>query len=468
MYMPSRRQLTIGAGAGLLLAPFISMLKAGPVRAASTKQAKRLLVFCTMGTKPDAWSPTAVSGETIGTWSAMTQPLSAIKDNVLLVEGCPAGNPGDGHGSPEGLTGQGNGYYAVNNVQVPAISVDQFVADKLIKSGVNRPLASLVLGADTSGGVTLSYRAGKAVTPIASPASAFSTAFGGVSSGGGSTMTGTGGGTTPTTTPDAALKRRQSILDLVSGEISDVRKRVGTTDQQKLDAHLTSIRALENKLMLTSGGSTTGGGSTGSNSNAAAACAGLAKPTDATGTHPSIANDLLHLDILVNALACDITRVGVIQFGTDQGLQVDLPNLQGDQHNGFIHSGAGENFKSLIAFEAWLATQFANVVTELKSKPDPDGGGGTLYDSTLVVWARDMGDAVNHDMKNMRFVLAGGAGGYLKQAAGGRYINAGGTADVRHERVLLNVLEAMGVTDYTGFGDPGFSGKAPLTGIAAT
>jgi len=142
--------------------------------------------------------------------------------------------------------------------------------------------------------------------------------------------------------------------------------------------------------------------------------------------------------------------------------------LQGDQHNGFIHSGSGENFKSLIAFEAWLATQFAKVVTDLKSKPDPDGGSGTLYDSTLVVWARDMGDAVNHDMKNMRFVLAGGAGGYLKQAAGGRYVNAGGGASNRHERVLLNVLEAMGVTDYTGFGDPGFTGKSPLSGIAAT
>src|SRR4051812_42086447 len=170
MYKLSRRQLNIGAGAGILLAPFLSMLREGPTRAATTKQAKRLLVFCTMGTKPDSWTPTQISGETIGTWSAMTQPLSAIKDNVILVEGCPAGNPGDGHGSPEGLTGQGNGYYAVNNVQVPAISIDQFVADKFAKGGVNRPLASLVLGADTSGGVTLSYRAGKVVAPIASPA----------------------------------------------------------------------------------------------------------------------------------------------------------------------------------------------------------------------------------------------------------------------------------------------------------
>src|SRR6188768_4302018 len=147
MYKLSRRQLTLGAGAGILLAPFVSMLREGTTRAGTTKQAKRLLVFCTMGTKPDSWKPT-VSGEAISSWSAMTQPLSAIKDNVLLVEGCPAGSPGEGHGSNAGLTGQGNGYFAVNNVVVPAISVDQFVADKLVKNGINRPLASLVLGSD--------------------------------------------------------------------------------------------------------------------------------------------------------------------------------------------------------------------------------------------------------------------------------------------------------------------------------
>jgi hypothetical protein len=456
MYKLSRRELSIGAGAGLLLAPFVAMLRAQPLRAATTKQAKRLIVFCTMGTKPDSWTPTQISGEGIGAWSAMTQPLSAIKDNVVLVEGCPAGSPSDGHGSPAGLTGQGFGYYAVNNVPQPAISVDQFVVDKLVKAGVNRPLGSLVLGADTAGGVTLSYRAGKPVAPIASPASAFSTAFGGISSGGGPTTV--GGGTMPTS--DAALKRRKSILDLVSAEIKDVQGRVGSSEKQKLDAHLESIRSLENKLTQTSSGGT----GTGSNPNASKACAGLAKPADA-GT--VLANDLLHMDILVNALACDITRVGVLQFGTDQSLQVNLPGLQGEQHGGFIHSGTGDNFKNLIAFEAWLATQFAALVTNLKSKPDPDGGGGTLYDSTLVVWARDMGDAVNHDMKDMRFVLAGGAGGYLKQAAGGRYVNAGGGANNRHERVLLNVLEAMGVTDYAGFGDPSFTGKAPLPGISS-
>ena len=32
-----------------------------------------------MGTKPSLWTPTGISGETINTWSMMTQPLSAVK-----------------------------------------------------------------------------------------------------------------------------------------------------------------------------------------------------------------------------------------------------------------------------------------------------------------------------------------------------------------------------------------------------
>jgi hypothetical protein len=67
----------------------------------------------------------------------------------------------------------------------------------------------------------------------------------------------------------------------------------------------------------------------------------------------------------------------------------------------------------------------------------------------------------------MRFVLASGNnGGYLKTSANGRYVRSG----ERHERILLNLCEAMGVTSFKGFGDPRLSAatKTPLPNIAAT
>ena len=444
MYKLSRRQVTVSAGAALLLAPFVSMLNARSSGAAAGKQAKRIVLFCTMGTKPDLWTP-KVSGESISGFSQMTAPLADIKDNIVLVEGMPAEMPSNNHGSPDGITGMGNSYYAVNNVQQLKNSVDQFVADKLAKGGVNRPIGSLLLGADAStSGITMFYKADKMLTPIASPSSAFNTAFGNISSGGSS------GGTTG---PTPAAKRRQSILNVVKDEINTVRNKVGAADKSKLDSHLDSIHALENKLSQQT---------TTDNSMAAKSCAGLTKPTDVTGMAPACANNQLHMDIIVNALACDITRVAGLQWGTDQTFNVDVPGLKGEQHNGFIHSGAPD-FKNLIAFEVYLAQQFTKLVQAIKAKPDPDGGGGSMLDSTLVVWARDMGDAVDHNMKSMRFVFASGSNGCLKLGSGGRYVSSG----ERHERALLAMIQAMGITDFSGFGDPKLTNKTPLAGILA-
>jgi hypothetical protein len=262
------------------------------------------------------------------------------------------------------------------------------------------------------------------------------------------------------TKPDALLARRKSILDTIMKECTDVKSIGGASEQAKLQDHIDSIRQLETKLMSTS----TGGG------GGAACTATGTKPIDSTGQFPGCANDLLHLDIIVNAFACDITRVAAIQFGTDQAFQVDVPGLQGDQHNGFLH-GSQTDFSKLITFEQWLSTRFADLITTMKSRPAPDDMNKTLLDDTLLVWCRDMGEAATtHNMNSMRFVLAGGTSGYLKTNAGGRYLDlrsASGTGGAnRHERILLNCCEAMGLTSYAGFGDPGLATKTPLPNIS--
>jgi len=447
--MPSRRQFVGSVGAGLLLAPFINMGLRRKAAAAASNQSKRVLIFATMGTYPPLWTPT-VSGESITKWSAMTQPLSAVASNIVLVEGMPSGNPNDGHGASDSLTGQGFGYYGQGVVK---ISVDQFIANKLVAAGVKRPIASLLLGANTSdnGGISQFYGGanGGNLPTIGSPLSAFNTVFG--------TALPTG------TSATAMLARRKSILDTISGECTSLQSTLGSNEKAKLDAHLTSIQALQNKLTATSTMSTGGG---------------CMKPTTPgadsgfqyMGGMDALAANAVHQQIIANAFACDITRVACLQYGNDQKLMVNAPGTglpYDDQHGGFIHSGASSNYANLVKFEAYLATQFVNIINLLKGLADPLDATGTktLFDSTLLIWARDMGDAQNHDQKSMRFVLASGNGGYLKTAAGGRYVKS----TERHERILLNVCEAMGITSYAGFGDPGLTGtsKTPLPNIAA-
>lgn len=442
----SRRHFATSLGASVILAPFLRTLER-PARAASTKKVKRLLLFCTMGTNPDMWKPSG--GDTSVTFSAMTMPLSAVKQHVVLIDGMPSGNPADGHGAPDGLTGIGY------SGQASALSVDQFIADKLKEAGTKTPLGSLLLGANTTagGGRTMFYRGGNNLGTISSPLSAFTTAFGA-----GLPSTGSTGSTGNTAAMAALLKRRKSVLDLITGEVKTLQGRVGASEKAKLDLHLDSLRQVEERLAqsMTAGGGGSGG------SAGAAMCTKPATPSDSTSN--VMAANLLHLDIAVSALACDITRVAAIEFGSDQSLPVDVPDIdfKGDQHGGCLHSGAPE-FKDLLKVEVWLAQHFAALVTKLKGIQEADGS-GSLFDNSLLCWCRDMGDAVNHNQQDMRFVLAGGAAGYLKTSANGRYVHAAG---VRHERVLLNLCEAMGITNFAGFGDPALSGanKAPYASL---
>ena len=127
----------------------------------------------------------------------------------------------------------------------------------------------------------------------------------------------------------------------------------------------------------------------------------------------------------------------------------------------------GERTAEAIKIENWLAGQFAALIKKLQAVPEPDGS-GTLFDNTLVVWTRDFGDADAHNSRNMKFVLAQGKGGYLKTAPTGRYLKI--ASNNRQERILLNLAEAMGVTDFTGFGDisPEFkTSKTPLPELRA-
>jgi hypothetical protein len=442
--MPTRRQFIGSVGAGLLLAPFIHLALDREARAATTPS-RRLLLFCTMGTFPPLWTPTGISGENITAWSAMTQPLSAVADNVVIVEGMPSGNPNDGHGSSDSLTGQGFGYYAVNNVPIVKTSVDQFVAKNMVAQGINRPIASLLLGGNTNenGGLSQFYGGanGLNLPTIGSPLSAYNTVFGAaMPAGSGSAQ--------------MLLQRRKSILDTITGEISGLETTLGSNERAKLGAHLDSIRQLENKLQTAGAGSCTQPSVPGADSS-----------FQYMGDLDALAANLIHQQIVVSAFACDITRVACLEYGNDQRLMVNTPGLPyDDQHGGFIHSGASSNYANLVQFEAYLATQFANIIKALKAVPDPLGSAGqTLFDNTLMAWTRDMGDAQNHNQQSMRFVLAGGNGGYLKTAPGGRYVSS----TERHERILLNVCEAFGITNYTGFGDPVLPTKLPLPNIAA-
>ena len=414
----NRRTFSKSAGASLLLAPFYDLLAGKKAHAAGAP--RRVLIFHNQPVDTKLWNPGAGSGDTGIVLPEMFKPMEPLLPNMVMIDGMQPMRPGDNHFSPHALTGVGREGRPDGGI----ISIEQFIGDALEKTPDKRPIKNLILGA-TAASESVFYRKSARLPTIASPLSAYNTVF--------SNFSGMMGGASP----GDLLKRRQSILDVVKADVSELQGTLGATEKQKLQLHLDSIRQFETRIAD-------------SGSETVVACNKPAAPSDdLSSVAKKTLADLAHLDLIINAFACDITRLGGVQFGNSHTWQFDTPTgLRGELHMGIVHV---QKIPQEIQIQSWLAAQFLAVCNKLKSIPEVDGS-GTLFDNTLVIWTRDFGDADSHNSESMKFVVAqGDKGTYLKRNAKGRYIKVGGNK--RMERILLNLAEFMGVTNFDGFGD---------------
>jgi hypothetical protein len=105
------------------------------------------------------------------------------------------------------------------------------------------------------------------------------------------------------------------------------------------------------------------------------------------------------------------------------------------------------------------ATQIASLVTALKAVPE---GGGTIFDNTIVFWCNEPGIGNIHSHTQLPLMIAAGKDTVLK--VGQAVIMPMGTP---HNRLLLNLIQATGVTGVTAFGDPKFGTAGPLAELMA-
>jgi hypothetical protein len=426
-----RRDLLRSAGLVTFFAPFIDLLEPKPVQAA-TAGFDNVLIFFTNGTDIPAWTPKGSSDTSIS-FSPMTSPLEAIKENIIIVENLNGNGTTASHGAPGGLTGQGYG-------PPTQISVEQWISDKLT---TKMPIKNALLGSVSTQQQTTFFRAGMAISPIYSATAAYQALFGGF------TPMATQSSTPTTAAPDPKNVRRKRQLDqILMNELPALEKSLGASEKAKLELHVDSIKQLEATIDSSSSGGPP----------PSASCALPTMPKDSS---EALTNSATHLDLAIAAFACGRTNVAAVQFGHHQETQVTLPEIgTGDWHNTFCH-GEMPPRQHLVNLEKWLCQRFVDAVTKLKAIPLANGS-GTLFDRTLVFWARDMGDAVLHTGDNMRYVFAGG-GSYFKFSPNGRYVDGKGAP---HQNALISVCEAMGVTDYQGFGDQSHP-RAPLSGLTA-
>jgi Protein of unknown function (DUF1552) len=249
----------------------------------------------------------------------------------------------------------------------------------------------------------------------------------------------------------AAIARNKSILDFVGGRYTALSARLGARDKARLDEHLTQIRAFETGLdkLVKVGG----------------ACQPPAD-VDTTGYNPTLGTTMstttdavipktgtFMMDMMVMALACEITAVGSFQW-TDTEAKHTFPWLNLAQHHHYYqHDGndaANGDFVDGYAPGAceqictWYSQMHAHLLTSMDKI---DMGGHTLLDETLVFFGSEIAFPPQHLKENMPFLLAGGG------IKGGRVMDCG--ASTPHNNMLVSIFNHFGDTRTT-FGDNEF------------
>jgi Protein of unknown function (DUF1552) len=443
---------------GAMMLPFVPLLD---VHRGSAAPPRRIVFFFSgNGTIHESWVPRMDGGELV--LSPILSPLEKLKSKLLVVDGLrhavvieKSNRTGHAAGMNTVLTGR--------TTKIPdphdplrslgtGESLDHYLAGKLSSETKVRSIeCGVQVASYTRGEAAISY--GGPLQPIlaeSSPYRIFDRVFRGFEA------QGTAEGSLA-----ERLLDRQRVLSAVSMNLEALKQKLPRDDRVKMEAHIGAVRALEHSL------------TTGVGRGAANACRrpDLGPPLDVWKNDDIPAIGRLQIDLLVMALACDLTRVGTIQFGR-AGAQhrfnwlgpefaADPALASTDRAKGFhalAHRDADPAARAkLVKIHTWYAGELAYLLERLASIPE---AGGSMLDNTVVVWLNELGTGGDHGHERTPWVIAGNARRFFKT---GQVVSF---PREPHNRLLLTLCHAMGADDAV-FGDPDYCKAGALTGITA-
>ncbi len=456
---PTRRNFLRAMGAGMAALPFSRLLQNSVAQAAGeTLPLKFITIYHPHGLSAEFWAMKPTDTESsfdIGYENCSLQPFDdaatygkSFKDKLLVLEGIDHLSNANGHDSAgtilTGSTIDGMARRPFNS------SLDQYLAvTKGLGSDTRITSLNLGVGNDaTDPGLTLSYGDGGAPLPkIIDPVAAFHLLFDGLAV-----------SSDPAAMAAAArkIKLGQSVVDFVRWDVNRLRTGLAPAEQQKLDQHLTALHEIEKQFAT---GTTTGPVCTVPAVPNASQFPSLKQYNGGEPYFDAITN--AHIDMLAQALACDVTRFGTL-FMNDLSYAANPLGLPADNHGGVAHqyfaSTIGNNDATATGTpSSWLPlAQFNRYVyskvARLMQKLDALG----ILDSTIIYVTSDMGNPNLHSCRHVPTVLAGGANGKfrmgrrLKMAPGcpttDQYCVGRPTyAPTTNSKILVSIAQAFGV-----------------------
>jgi hypothetical protein len=213
---------------------------------------------------------------------------------------------------------------------------------------------------------------------------------------------------------------KQSVLDAVRDDFSDVNSSLGRQDQRRLEDHLASIRDLEKAILSL-------------------------PPEYRQAEEPPIGGDVkdypriakLQSDLLVHALASGQTRVATYMLTKCQSL-VRLPWLGYTtlRHHDYTHTDPDSPRGQRILRDIcrWHIDEFAYLMAKLKSIPEGDG---TLLDHCCLALIHEHAEANMHKNNGLVAIVGG-----HRRLVKGRHTKTTGTMSELYLALANDVMSA--------------------------
>jgi hypothetical protein len=246
----------------------------------------------------------------------------------------------------------------------------------------------------------------------------------------------------------APTNPRPPVVDKILANYNSLRQsntRLSAADKARLDAHIALVAQLQSSL------------------GAHLSCTAPTAATDDASKHDrthskadAAAYGQLWADLVVAAFSCGASRIGVLGWGETSGFSDYVGT---DWHHDVAHQWMDAQP------QAWLTQSyqgfFEQVFLYLAAKLDQvdDGMGGSLLDSTLLVWSQESG-METHEAYGIPVVTCGAGAGFFKTGLYCDYRNVGETggaiapqspagyktyAGLLYSQWLATVLQGMGI-----------------------
>jgi hypothetical protein len=237
-------------------------------------------------------------------------------------------------------------------------------------------------------------------------------------------------------TPEQRARRRatdRSILDMLTTQMADLRRSLGTADRRRLDQYTTNIREIESRIARVEARNTSG-----EVRELPGAPAGV---PDSFDEHVK-----LMFDLQVLAFQSDTTRVFSFKIGRDASGRV-YPGSGVDRgfHDCSHHGAAEERIKQFAEINKYHVSMLPYFMQKLQETMDGDTN---LLEKSLVIYGSPMANGNTHNHRNCPLILLGHGGGILE---GNLHVKA--PKDTPMANVFLRLLHGLGLEDLQSFGD---------------